>query len=255
MKIINTEKYFIGSWIQTASTISAELMANCGFDFLVVDTEHSAVDLSQAQAIFQAIKSGNTDCKPFVRLKGNDYATTKRYMDAGANGVIVPLVNSAGVAKEVVRAVKYPPDGDRGVGFCRDNMWGINLDSRIQSANQETFVCLQIEHQKALASIDEILSVKGVDAAFIGPYDLSASMGITAQFDHPDYQTAVATILNACNKYNVMAGIHVVQPDVDEVLQRIDQGFRMIGFSLDVTMISHISIIGLKKIRRKLNEK
>ena len=255
MKVVNTGKYFIGSWLQTASPVSAELMANCGFDFLVVDVEHSAVDLHQVQILFQAIKSGSTHCKPFVRLAGKDYATIKRYMDAGAAGVIAPLINSADDAKEVVRAAKYPPEGERGVGFCRDNMYGLNLEEKVRSANEDNFICIQIEHKKALENIDEILSVKGIDAAFVGPYDLSASMGILAQFDHPDYQAAVATILSACNKYNVMAGIHVVQPNVDEVLYRIRQGFRMIGYSLDVTMISHMSINSLKEIRRRLNEK
>jgi len=219
-----------------------------------VDAEHSAVDLPQAQALFQAIKSGNPNCKPFVRLPGNDYTITKKYMDAGAVGVIAPLINCADDAKEIVMAVKYPPEGERGVGYCRDNLYGLKLDDRVQSANMETFICVQVEHKVAVENIDEILSVKGIDAVFIGPYDLSASMGIIAQFEHPDYQTAVAKILSACNKYNVMAGIHVIQPDIDEVIQRIDQGFKMIGFSLDVTMISHISINSLKDIRRKLGK-
>ena len=253
--MLSINPYMIGSWIQTTSPVSAELMAHCGFDFLVVDAEHSAVDLHQTQILFQAIKAGNLDCKPFVRLPGNDYTITKRYMDAGAAGVIAPLINSADDAKEVVRAAKYPPEGERGVGFCRDNMYGLNLEEKVRSANEDNFICIQIEHKKALENIDEILSVKGIDAAFVGPYDLSASMGILAQFDHPDYQAAVATILSACNKYNVMAGIHVVQPNVDEVLYRIRQGFRMIGYSLDVTMISHMSINSLKEIRRRLNEK
>ena len=240
--------------MQTISPVSAELMANCDFDFLVVDAEHSAVDLPQAQALFQAIKSGNPNCKPFVRLPGNDYTITKKYMDAGAVGVIAPLINCADDAKEIVMAVKYPPEGERGVGYCRDNLYGLKLDDRVQSANMETFICVQVEHKVAVENIDEILSVKGIDAVFIGPYDLSASMGIIAQFEHPDYQTAVAKILSACNKYNVMAGIHVIQPDIDEVIQRIDQGFKMIGFSLDVAMISHISINSLKDIRRKLGK-
>ena len=240
--------------MQTITPVSAELMAKCDFDFLVVDAEHSAVDLPQAQALFQAIKSGNPNCKPFVRLPGNDYTITKKYMDAGAVGVIAPLINCADDAKEIVMAVKYPPEGERGVGYCRDNLYGLKLDDRVQSANMETFICVQVEHKVAVENIDEILSVKGIDAVFIGPYDLSASMGIIAQFEHPDYQTAVAKILSACNKYNVMAGIHVIQPDIDEVIQRIDQGFKMIGFSLDVTMISHISINSLKDIRRKLGK-
>jgi 2-dehydro-3-deoxyglucarate aldolase len=242
----------IGSWINTASPIAAELMATSGFNFLTVDVEHSAVDLVQSQALFQAIRSGNPDCAPLVRLAGNIYSETKRYLDAGAVGVIAPFINTREQAEELVRAVKYPPLGMRGVGFCRANAYGLNLNESVNSANDQTFVCVQIEHAEALQNLDQILAVDGVDAAIIGPYDLSASMGITAQFDHPEMVKATRQILAACQRNNVIPGIHVVQPDPQEVVARYREGYRFIAYSLDITMLLNACVQGLDQVKQSL---
>jgi len=252
-QILQSDGHVIGSWINTGSPITAELMAVAGFDFLTVDVEHSAINVPQAQSLFQAIRSGNPDCTPLVRLPGNDYATTKRFLDAGASGVIAPLIRTADQAREVVSAAKYPPEGMRGVGFCRANMYGIDFDKAIASANEEMFVCLQIEHIDSIHNIDEILSVPGVDAVFIGPYDLSASMGITRQFDHPKMIEAQQKVLDACKKHGIAPGIHVVQPDVDEVEKRFNEGYRFIAYSLDITMLTTACQSGLKEIRNRIS--
>lgn len=228
----------IGSWINSGSPIVAELMAASGFDFLCVDVEHSAVDLPQTQALFQAIRSGRPECGAVVRLHGVDYAFVKRYLDAGAAGIVAPLVRTREEAQLVVQAAKYPPEGLRGVGFCRANAYGLRIADECARANRETLVAVQIEHIDAVREVDAILGVPGIDAAFIGPYDLTASMGLTAQFDHPDYLAARATILAACRRHAVAPGIHVVAPDVAEVRARIAEGFRFIGYSLDITMLS-----------------
>lgn len=251
-QLLKAEDPVIGSWINSASPIVAELMASSGFDFLTVDVEHSAVDLVQTQMLFQAIRSGNPQCAPLVRLAGNSYADTKRYLDAGASGVIAPFINTAEQAQELVRAVKYPPEGMRGVGFCRANGYGTHLQESVASANDETFVCVQIEHVEALRNIDDILRVSGIDATIIGPYDLSASMGLTAQFDHPEMRKAIATIGAACAKHGVVAGIHVVKPDPTDVLCRIKEGYRFIAYSLDITMLINSCMDGLAKIRNGL---
>ena len=239
----------IGSWINTASPVVAELMSSTGFDFLTVDAEHSAIDLAGAQALFQAIKSGNPDCAPLVRLAGNIYAETKRYMDSGATGVIAPFINTAEQAMELVRAVKYPPDGMRGVGFCRANGYGAKLEEAVAVSNSESFICVQIEHINAVENINEILSVPGIDAVFIGPYDLSASMGITSLFEHPDYVAATETVLEACQSHGVSPGIHVVQPDVSEVERRYHEGYRFIAYSLDITMLLTSCREGLEELQ------
>ncbi|HEY3248795.1 MAG TPA: aldolase/citrate lyase family protein [bacterium] len=242
----------VGSWVNSASPIAAELMAAAGFDFLTVDAEHSAVDVPQVQGLFQAIRSGSPSCAALVRLPGHDYATVKRFMDAGAGGVIAPLINTSEQAEEVVAAVKYPPEGSRGVGFARANVYGMRLEAAVAAANTESVVCVQIEHVDGVAAVDEILAVPGVDVAFIGPYDLSASMGITGQFNHRLMRDAEHRILESCRRHGVAPGIHVIQPDPADVRRRTDEGYRMIAYSLDITMLSEASRRGLAEIRRLL---
>ena len=239
----------IGSWINSGSPIVAELMAACGFDFLCVDVEHSAVDLPEAQQLFQAIRSGRPDCAAVVRVHGVDYAFVKRFLDAGASGIVAPLVRTRDEAALLVQATKYPPAGLRGVGFCRANSYGLRLDDECGRANNEVFLAVQIEHIDAVRNVDAILSVPGIDAAFIGPYDLTASMGITGQFEHPDYLAARAVILAACHRHGVAPGIHVVAPSVDQVKARIAEGYRFIGYSLDITMLTDACTGGLAALR------
>ncbi len=239
----------LGSWINSGSPIIAELMAACGFDFLCVDVEHSAVDLPQVQQLFQAIRSGRPDCAAVVRLHGVDYAFVKRYLDAGACGVVAPLVRTREEALLLVQAAKYPPQGLRGVGFCRANDYGMRLTDECARANDEIFLAVQIEHIDAVRNIDAILSVPGIDAAFVGPYDLTASMGITAQFSHPDYRAACDVILTACRRHAIVPGIHVVSPDPAQVKARIAEGYRFIGYSLDITMLTTACTEGLAALR------
>ena len=239
----------VGSWINSGSPMVAELMATTGFDFLCVDIEHSAIDVPQAQQIFQAIRSGRRECAAVARVHGVDYAFVKRYLDAGADGIVAPLVRTREEALLLVQAAKYPPLGLRGVGFCRANSYGLRLAEECDRANQEIFLAVQIEHIDAVRNIDSILSVPGIDAAFIGPYDLTASMGITGQFEHPDYLTARAAILAACQRHGVAPGIHVVPPVPDEVQARMTEGYRFIAYSLDITMLSTACVAGLTAIR------
>lgn len=239
----------IGSWINTASPIVAEVMSASGFDFLVVDAEHSAVDMNDCLHLFQAIKAGNPQCIPMVRMPGNAYQDTKRYLDAGAMGVIAPLITTREEAELLIHSVKYPPVGRRGVGYGRSHGYGFAFDEYMAKANTETFVCIQLEHIKAVENIDDIFSVKGINAAFIGPYDLSASMGLTARFDHPEYDKAVKMILNKCQEYGLIAGIHVVQPEINEARKRIAEGFRMIAYSLDITMVGEACREGIKHLK------
>lgn len=246
-------KTVIGTWLNSASPIIGESMAQCDFDFITVDAEHSAVDLTQTQHIFQAITSGNPRTENFVRIPGVDYALTKRYLDSGATGIICPLLNTKEQAELLVSACKYPPLGKRGVGFCRANAYGLHLDQNVKNANEDILLVAQIEDIEAVNNIDDILSVEGIDAVFIGPYDLTASMGITAQFDHPDYLSARDTILNACKKHGVVPGIHVVNPDPEEFIARANEGYQLIAYSLDITIVQRSCVAALESIRAKID--
>ncbi len=242
----------VGTWLNSGSPIVAELMAAAGFDFICVDVEHSAVDLPQTQQLFQAIRSGNSDCAAIVRLHGVDYSLVKRYLDAGARGVVAPLVRTKAEAELLVQATKYPPMGLRGVGFCRANDYGMRLTDECGKANDDILLAVQIEHIEAVDNIDRILSVDGIDAVFIGPYDLTASMGITGQFEHPDYVKARDAILEACQRHNIVPGIHVVAPEAQQILDRHAEGYRFLAYSLDITMLTTACQSGLAHIRKEI---
>ena len=242
----------IGSWLNIGSTAVAELMAESGLDFVTIDMEHAPISIESLADLLRAIRSGNPKCMAFVRTPGHDYQDVKRYMDAGADGVIVPFVNNAFTAQAVVDAVKYPPQGRRGVGFARDNGYGIHLMQKLKDANDHSFICVQIEHIDGMRQLNEILDVPGIDAAFLGPYDLSASMGIAGNFNHQEFQDACSRFLKCCQAHDVIAGIHIIQPNPDEVIERVNQGYGMIGYSLDITMLTHSICEGLKRIKKKI---
>ncbi|NRB72748.1 MAG: 2,4-dihydroxyhept-2-ene-1,7-dioic acid aldolase [Verrucomicrobiales bacterium] len=249
LSCLRNGKPAIGSWINTSSPIVGELMAGCGFDFLTVDVEHSPAGVGETQSIFQAVRSGNPDCDCLVRLHGVDYSHVKRFLDSGANGVIAPLVETREDVETLVAATKYPPVGRRGVGFCRASRYGLNIIDYVENVNDQMLLALQIESATAVEKIDDLLSVDGVDAVFLGPYDLSASLGVTAQFDHPAYIEARDKVLEACKKHGIAAGIHVVQPDPAELLEREKEGYQLLAYSLDITMLTKACSEGLETIR------
>lgn len=224
----------VGSWLATGSSLAAEIMAHQGFDWLTVDMEHNAIDISQTQAIFHAVAT--TDCIPFARVPWNDPQIIKRVLDAGAYGVVIPTVESVDQAEQAIDACRYPPDGHRGMGTIRGRLYG--GDDYTTHANEEICVVIMLETITAVENADAILSVPGIDAVFIGPNDLAASMGLPLGLDnqHPDHLAAVATIRDACDRHNIPPGIHCGSPGA--VNQRIDEGFKWIALSSDAGLMS-----------------
>ena len=177
-KIINRD-ITIGSWITVGNNAIAEILANVGFDWLVVDLEHTTISLEQAGELIRTIElSGVTS---LVRLTSNDENQIKRVMDAGAQGIIVPMVKNTKDATSAVAATRYPPQGNRGVGLARAQKYGASFKEYLDwqsDVNSGPVVVVQIEHIDAVNNLKQILNVDGVDAFIIGPYDLSCSMGI-----------------------------------------------------------------------------
>ncbi|SVC99141.1 uncharacterized protein METZ01_LOCUS351995, partial [marine metagenome] len=185
-------KLSIGSWIQIGHPAIAEIMASAGFDWLVVDLEHSAITLREAEDLIRVI-----DLKgvvPLVRLSSNNPEQIKRIMDAGSHGVIVPMVNTPEEAEMAVASVKYPPVGRRSFGLARAQGYGVRFEDYLAWQRENSLVIVQIEHINAVNCLESILSVEGVDAYFVGPYDLSGSLGIPGQFDHPEFLEAMDRI-------------------------------------------------------------
>lgn len=221
----------IGSWLTLGHTGVVEIMANSGFDWLAVDMEHSAISLTVAQEMIRVIELSG--CTPLVRVGENDANIIKRVMDAGAHGVIVPMVNSWEEAEAAVKAVYYPPNGKRGVGLARAQKYGFGFEDYKKWLQGKASVIVQIEHIDAVNHLEEILSVDGVDGSIVGPYDLSGSMGFPGEFDRDDVKAAIKKYKDVCQSLNKPAGFHVVPDQVDMLKEKMDQGFSFLGFSLD----------------------
>ena len=179
--ISGQSKVSIGSWITIGHPSIAEAMAIAGFDWLCIDLEHSVTDYTEAQLLIMAIQGKGL--KAFVRVGENNTRIIKRVLDAGADGIIVPSVNSAAEAIKAVNAIKYPPIGTRGVGLARAQDYGFGFQYYKDVTAKEIKLIVQIEHHEAIKELDAILQVDGVDGTFIGPYDLSGSVGKPGEWD------------------------------------------------------------------------
>ena len=232
---LRSGKVTLGGWVMIGHPVSGELLASCGFDWVVVDTEHTSIGFETLESIFRAIELKGA--LPIVRLPGHDPITIKRCLDIGARGILVPMVNTAQQASDVVAAAKFPPLGVRGASLCRPSGYGESFPSYYQNHNDDVLVIAMIEHVDAVANINEILTVEGLDALFMGPYDLSSSMGIVGQFDHPRLKEALEKVRLSAKAANMPVGLHVVPPDLEMVRQRAAEGFQFIACSIDTQMI------------------
>jgi 4-hydroxy-2-oxoheptanedioate aldolase len=225
----------IGTWLALPSPESAEYASRLAFDWLVVDTEHNAIDISTLSRMFTAMVGSNT--APMVRIPWNTPENFKRVLDAGAWGVVVPMVNSRAEAESAAEAIRYPPAGRRSVGGGRHGIsFETGAEHYFRHANDELLLVVQIEHIQAVEQVDAILSVPGVDACFIGPNDLAASMGIglgvPLESDHPRIVEALDEVLRSCGRHGVAPGIHC--SDGLAVGRRISQGFQFCAMASEL---------------------
>ena len=237
----------IGSWITMGHHEVAEIMSRAGFDWLVVDMEHSAVDIASAQRLIQVIElSGVT---PLVRVGANDPLLIKRVMDAGAVGVVVPMVNTKEEALRAVASVYYPPRGMRGVGLTRAQDYGADFEGYKRKSEENSVVIVQVEHIRAVENLEAILSVPGVDGFIIGPYDLSGSLGVPGDFDHPDVVAALARVGEVSRNMRPAPGFHSVSSDPALAKKKIAEGYRFVGYSLDILLLGDAARGGVSAIR------
>ena len=191
-KLENGQKT-IGAFLQTLSPVAAEILGQCGFDWLIVDLEHAPGDFANLQAQLQAMNG--SDVIPFARAPWNDEVAIKRILDTGVMGVLIPYVNTREEAEAAVAACKYPPRGVRGVaGSPRAAGYTGNAIPYLTSANAETIVMIAVETTESVENLDEILRVQDLDGIFIGPMDLASSMGHLGNAGHPDAQRQIAII-------------------------------------------------------------
>ena len=235
-KKLNNGGVSIGSWMQIPHSSIAEIMGQSNYDWVAVDMEHGAISVHQLPDLFRALELGNT--LPLVRLAHGHSKDCKQALDAGAGGVIVPMIKNADQLRKVRDATRWPPSGNRGVAFSRANLFGKNFNEYIKEAKQPLLIAM-IEHINAINELDDILKVDGLDAILIGPYDLSASMNLTAQFDHPEFAKAIRDIKSKSESANIPCGIHVVSPSVDDLKEKIDDNYRFIAYSIDSVILTN----------------
>ena len=243
-KLWREDKPALGGWLSIPSSYSAETMAQLGFDWLCIDMQHGAIGYQAAVEMLQGISTSPT--VPIVRVPWNDPAMIMKMLDAGAYGIIIPLINTRADAEAAVAACRYPPKGIRSFGPNRAIFYG-GLDY-FTHANEEILCIPMIETAPAMQHLDDILSVPGVDAIYIGPMDLSLALGLTPVMDgdEPAYAEARQRVVEACRRHGVVAGINSTS---NTAPARIADGFRFVLVTSDAGSMARNAVQELRSVR------
>jgi len=232
----------LAAWQQLASPQVTIAMASMGFDWIVVDLEHSSITTQEAEAIFIAAERCNA--KPFVRLPSADSYLARRLLDSGAVGVLVPVVESREAFDNFAQHCFFPPKGRRGLGLVRANGWGETLKGYFKDF-KPTLIA-QIETKIGVQNIQSIISSEFLDGIMIGPYDLSASLGTPGEFLGSDFKDICLSVTQAARNHKKMVGYHQVGPNLEELKKRIEEGYDFIAYGTDIVALRH-SLKGIKK--------
>jgi 2-keto-3-deoxy-L-rhamnonate aldolase RhmA len=234
----------LGTMVTLASAASAEILAAVGFDWLFIDGEHGPLGIRELTEILQAV-GDKTAC--IVRVPEAAEVPIKRALDLGAHGIIVPQVNTAEQAANVVRWSRYAPEGARGVGLARAHGYGQTFREYLSRANDEIAVIVQAEHARAVDNIEAIARVPGVDAVLLGPYDLSASLGLMGQIDHPNVVAAIRRVTDACRAARMPLGYFGVTAAV--VRPYAAQGYTLLVAGVDTLYLGNGAKALLNELR------
>ena len=234
----------VGTIVSLNSPQVAEILSDTGFDWLFIDAEHGAHDPLAVESLIQAT-GDRTPC--LVRIPVHEETWIEKMLDVGATGIIAPQVNTVAQAKQVVNYAKYPPEGERGVGVARAQRYGAEFESYLAQANDSLLTVIQVEHKDAVANVRALAAVEGVDALFIGPYDLSTSMGIPGQVDDPAVRESIAEVLAVCREAGKVPGIFGIAADT--VSQYVEMGFTLVGVGVDALFLSQAASQALEGVR------
>ena len=221
-----------GSLLNMPSASVAEVLAAAGFDWLFIDSEHGPIGTSALLSILQAVDQ-RLAC--IVRISELNGGAIKRTLDAGAHGIIVPQIETAAAAAELVRYGRYAPLGERGMGLGRAHGYGFSFADYVAKANDAITLVIQVEHVRAVENIDSIAAVDGIDAVFIGPYDLSASLGVAGKIDHPRVIEAIEHVTQTCHKAGRALGYFGV--DAAAVEPYVAAGYTLVCAGIDCLLL------------------
>jgi len=229
---LRSGRVLLGTLVTSDAGAVAETLAIAGWDWLFIDCEHAALNVADAQRLLQAI-GGRTHA--VIRIPDQSETSIKQALDTGCSGVIVPQVNTAEQARNVARFARYPPIGGRSVGIARAQGYGSQFAEYTSHANDDVAVIVQAEHADAVSNIDSILATEGIDAVFVGPYDLSGSLGLVGQVTHPAVRAAVSAISRACRAHDAPWGLFGLTPD--SIHDSVVNGATLLAVGSDLSML------------------
>ena len=237
----------LGTILSLNSPDVAEILSDIGFDWIFIDAEHSTLDPHNLKAIFQAV-GASVPC--VVRIPALDEIVVKKTLDAGAAGLLVPQVQNAGQVEQLIQWGRYHPAGSRGLGFGRAQGFGLKVGEYLETANESILLSVQAESPEAVKNIESIVCVQGLDAVLVGPYDLSASMGLPGQVDHPDVKAAIQHVADVCQQAGMPIGIFGMTASA--VRPYIEQGFRFIVCGADTVLLGNAARQLLNQLQERI---
>ncbi len=225
-----------GCWLNLGSSVTAEIAGQAGFDWLLIDLEHGAGTEQEALHQLQAIE--HTPAASVVRVESCERQRIHRVLDLGAEGIMCPRINNGGEARKFASALRYPPDGNRGVArIVRASGFGRHFSDYYRDQNENILGVMQVETIEVLEHLNEVAAIDAVDVLFVGPADLSMALGVFGQFDHPEFKKALGATVSAARNAGKAAGILLSNPDDYTVYQ--DMGMQMIACGADTTFVEH----------------
>lgn len=225
----------LGTWISIGHPVVVEAAARAGFDFVLVDTEHTEMSLETVADLTRAAAAAPEELGVIVRPAWNDPVRIKRVLDIGVDGIMVPMIDGPAAAEELVRATRYPPDGDRGVASGRAAGYGQQFVEYVEKEHRSLLTIAQIETPTAVDRADDIASVAGIDSLFVGPADLSASLGVFGEWESPELDEAMSRVIGAASAADTPVGTLAVRET--DIPNRVEQGFDYHIAGKDTTML------------------
>ena len=238
----------IGTWITTFNPSAAHLMSSLGFGWLCIDMEHSTITFDQMSTLISAID--NNGSVPFVRVGSNDKLNIKKALDAGAKGVIVPMVNTVKDAKNAIDSTYYYPKGKRGVGLAKSSNFGYRFDEYVKKESKKIKLILQVETIESVNNLEKILDLKYISGTLLGPYDLSSSLGVIGKLDNSLVKKAIKRYEEISRKKKVPMGVHIAKPDVNKIKSAYKKKYKFIASGTDMIFLGNSCKEFLKKISK-----
>lgn len=239
-RAIRSREPVAGTWLSIGHPAVAEISAGLGFDFVTIDTEHAPLGTETVENMLRAVDAADGETEAVVRVAWNDPVRIKRALDVGPAGIMVPMVETREDAEAAVDAIRYPPEGSRGIAAARASDYGRSFEEYVENANGDLLTIVQVESERAVGNAAEIASVDGIDALLIGPADLSASLGAFGEDDDRAVSKAIDRVLDAAHDADVPVG--TLATSTDQIAWRVGQGFDFLITGVDATHLAEGSV-------------